>query len=293
MFDPTIGRWISEDPIGFTAGDSNLYRYVRNNPLTHTDPSGLVDGWRHHPYPLHLGGSANQIVADLSENGTADGIRRHRLIHDFLRRNGFGFGPEGRAAWARLTARQQQAMIMRSLRVAGVSNAWIRANITNIMSGATPGVATPRPSGFPGGVARVPLLSVGISAILSILVDAGVAHAAEPDHTWRSWAGNTRGNVSLIEIVDTYDIPEPWNLVGSRRHVSSWRNPEVIYLGAMTVSDARALEGVDDVMHGEPAFSTRPGPPFGYFRVIVSTTVAEFRERDTGIGSMGGGSVPD
>ncbi len=25
-YDPTIGRWLSEDPIGFTAGDANLYR---------------------------------------------------------------------------------------------------------------------------------------------------------------------------------------------------------------------------------------------------------------------------
>ncbi|HBJ39162.1 MAG TPA: hypothetical protein DDZ51_31330, partial [Planctomycetaceae bacterium] len=27
-YDPTIGRWISQDPIGFAAGDANLYRYV-------------------------------------------------------------------------------------------------------------------------------------------------------------------------------------------------------------------------------------------------------------------------
>ncbi len=41
MYDPGIGRWLSEDPIGFEAGDSNLYRYVANNPTNHTDPSGL------------------------------------------------------------------------------------------------------------------------------------------------------------------------------------------------------------------------------------------------------------
>lgn len=41
MYDPTIGRWISEDPIGFTAGDPNLYRYVGNSPTNFTDPSGL------------------------------------------------------------------------------------------------------------------------------------------------------------------------------------------------------------------------------------------------------------
>lgn len=40
-YDPTIGRWISEDPIDFDGGDSNLSRYVANNPTNGTDPSGL------------------------------------------------------------------------------------------------------------------------------------------------------------------------------------------------------------------------------------------------------------
>lgn len=41
MFDPSLGRWITEDPIGFEGGDNNLYRFVENNPLNYTDPSGL------------------------------------------------------------------------------------------------------------------------------------------------------------------------------------------------------------------------------------------------------------
>ena len=39
-FDPTVGRFISEDPIGFNGGDANVYRYVFNSPLNYTDPSG-------------------------------------------------------------------------------------------------------------------------------------------------------------------------------------------------------------------------------------------------------------
>ncbi|NBT35423.1 MAG: RHS repeat protein [Betaproteobacteria bacterium] len=38
---PTIGRWATEDPIGFAAGDPNLGRYVTNGPLTSADPTGL------------------------------------------------------------------------------------------------------------------------------------------------------------------------------------------------------------------------------------------------------------
>ena len=40
-YDPTTGRWTTEDPMGFPAGDANLYRYVGNNPTNLTDPSGL------------------------------------------------------------------------------------------------------------------------------------------------------------------------------------------------------------------------------------------------------------
>ena len=29
-YDARVGRWLSEDPVGFAAGDGNLYRYVGN-----------------------------------------------------------------------------------------------------------------------------------------------------------------------------------------------------------------------------------------------------------------------
>ncbi len=38
-YDPEIGRFISEDPIGF-AGGINFYAYVGNNPLIYNDPTG-------------------------------------------------------------------------------------------------------------------------------------------------------------------------------------------------------------------------------------------------------------
>jgi RHS repeat-associated protein len=40
-YDSAVGRFISEDPIGFAAGDSNIYRYVGNSPVNFVDPSGL------------------------------------------------------------------------------------------------------------------------------------------------------------------------------------------------------------------------------------------------------------
>jgi RHS repeat-associated protein len=43
MYDPQIGRFISEDPIGFEGGDVNLYGYVHSNPINKRDPFGLID----------------------------------------------------------------------------------------------------------------------------------------------------------------------------------------------------------------------------------------------------------
>jgi len=41
-FSPTIQRFISQDPLGFTAGDSNLYAYASNSPTVFSDPLGLT-----------------------------------------------------------------------------------------------------------------------------------------------------------------------------------------------------------------------------------------------------------
>jgi RHS repeat-associated protein len=53
-YDAAVGRWVSEDPVGFEAGDANLGRYVINRPTTLVDPDGQAlkrqwiyfsDGW--------------------------------------------------------------------------------------------------------------------------------------------------------------------------------------------------------------------------------------------------------
>ena len=43
-YDATVGRWISEDPIGFVGGDANISRYVGNAPTNFID----FDGHRPH-----------------------------------------------------------------------------------------------------------------------------------------------------------------------------------------------------------------------------------------------------
>jgi RHS repeat-associated protein len=41
-YHPKLGRFMSEDPLGFAAGDINLFRYTGNDPVNRTDPTGLV-----------------------------------------------------------------------------------------------------------------------------------------------------------------------------------------------------------------------------------------------------------
>jgi RHS repeat-associated protein len=54
FYDPNLGRFISEDPIGFGGGDVNLFGYVRNNPQNWRDPLGLCPFcyWGDNPYDI-------------------------------------------------------------------------------------------------------------------------------------------------------------------------------------------------------------------------------------------------
>ena len=41
-YDPAIARFLRLDPIGFNSGDYSLYRYVKNNPIWGSDPTGTA-----------------------------------------------------------------------------------------------------------------------------------------------------------------------------------------------------------------------------------------------------------
>jgi RHS repeat-associated protein len=41
-YDPFSGRFLAEDPLGFAAGDANLYRYGAGDPANNIDPDGRV-----------------------------------------------------------------------------------------------------------------------------------------------------------------------------------------------------------------------------------------------------------
>ena len=65
-YDARVGRWLSEDPIGFAGGDGNLYRYVGNSTPWRSNPLGLLSctvtdeyyrissKWQVHAVPLQI-----------------------------------------------------------------------------------------------------------------------------------------------------------------------------------------------------------------------------------------------
>ena len=54
-YNPQLQRFISEDPIGFLGGSTNLNTYVGNSPLSGIDPNGLT---------VRVAGGNPQNIAD-------------------------------------------------------------------------------------------------------------------------------------------------------------------------------------------------------------------------------------
>jgi len=88
-YDPEIGRWTAQDPVGFNGNDANLYRYVNNNPINFKDASGL-SGW---DTALGFLNMLNQEVLEAINPGLAyqHGIEflGDYFLGDWLERNGF------------------------------------------------------------------------------------------------------------------------------------------------------------------------------------------------------------
>jgi RHS repeat-associated protein len=70
-YDSATGRWISEDPIGFSAGDTHLTRYVMNRPVNYVDPLGLFQQQYSDPVTHAPAGAPTRVqvaIGDLYSN---------------------------------------------------------------------------------------------------------------------------------------------------------------------------------------------------------------------------------
>ena len=54
-YDPAIGRFVSEDPIGFAGNDANVTAFISNDPVNYRDATGLKsEGVGHHWVPVSV-----------------------------------------------------------------------------------------------------------------------------------------------------------------------------------------------------------------------------------------------
>ena len=71
-YNPSTGRFLSPDPIGFGGGDFNLYRYVNNNPVNYVDPDGETPKAALYAFGLGVGIGAviNKVFFDIDFSET-------------------------------------------------------------------------------------------------------------------------------------------------------------------------------------------------------------------------------
>ena len=69
-YDPALGRFLQSDPLGFAAGDLNLYAYTWNDPQNWTDPSGLSPTAEKAPLTAGAAGLATRSVATVKRGSS-------------------------------------------------------------------------------------------------------------------------------------------------------------------------------------------------------------------------------
>ena len=72
-YDPSIGRFISEDPIGFKGG-KNFYTYVRNNPARFSDPFGLQSYAQQYAATGAAAGTITVAIGSLAVDAATGGV---------------------------------------------------------------------------------------------------------------------------------------------------------------------------------------------------------------------------
>jgi RHS repeat-associated protein len=85
-YRPELGRFISEDPLGFAGGDVNLYAYAFNSPLAFRDPTGNAGVL----IPILIGAAGGGVGAAVQGEGL-QGIA-HATVLGGIEGLAFGYG---------------------------------------------------------------------------------------------------------------------------------------------------------------------------------------------------------
>ena len=222
-YDATVGRWISEDPIGFAAGDANVYRYVENSPTNTTDPSGLIGSDFHADLIYGLGPDMDdkkgedrnkkkterdKLLADADRLGVGDEVRDLLETVDSIK---------GRGIWE--GSRLKELLFGPDENPYGISGKcgiWTRKTID-----ATKGsdadqsdrieldAVNIRQNRDPGHIENQNALRIGLkeddgSMTIYYIDDAGVGGRDRvfTDDQRRQWEGNDEGHLTFVTAGD-------------------------------------------------------------------------------------------
>jgi len=125
-FDPAIGRFLSEDPIGFAGGDANLYGYTFNNPINFTDPMGTSYSYPNDVFMDYLAGKYG------TASDVADAV--DRIIERVMR--ALGFNPPVTVVPFPLTSKPAEVVRLEDL---------LKGLVDPLRAGQGIGCATARP----------------------------------------------------------------------------------------------------------------------------------------------------
>ncbi len=157
-YDPTLGRWINQDPAGYING-ANTYQFVVSNPVNAVDPWELHwwdSNWWWLVPPVKIGG----MVADYFINGEktrAEAKQLPRVKQDWM----------DRAVYGRVNQCPGTAEPAAELRA--VSDAQKTAASGGVLPGTTPGGPLPVP-----GVS----VEINVAKGLTIGINKGVSAVA-------------------------------------------------------------------------------------------------------------------
>jgi RHS repeat-associated protein len=147
-YNPTLGRFMSEDPKLFDAGDYNLFRYCHNDPIDFTDPMGLESpAWAQAAIPGVY--EYDRVVANVHAGnyGMAAGWFATMLVQQYV-----GVVTAGRSTQAQASARAVRAAMAERQAIVSATSSTAKTRIASL-TGFYPGNA-----GFVGPTKQVFLM---------------------------------------------------------------------------------------------------------------------------------------
>jgi len=89
--DPRMGRFQSQDPLGFVAGDSNIQAYVLNSPINAFDPLGLKIAFANGTNPMLYALAKGYVSCDPATKANFEKLEQSSTVYTLVENNNDDF----------------------------------------------------------------------------------------------------------------------------------------------------------------------------------------------------------